>query len=57
MADPAVGSPGGALRHVAVVTFVTDGVLVALRRMAQEQESNRRSGSGAPSTASLVQLC
>jgi len=45
MADPAVQTPSGALRHVAVGTVVTDGVLVALRRMAQEQESNRRFGS------------
>ena len=44
MADPAVETPSGALRHVAVGTVVTDGVLVALRRMAQEQESNRRFG-------------
>jgi DNA-binding transcriptional MerR regulator len=45
MADPAVESPSGALRHVAVGTVVTDGVLMAMRRMAQEQESNRRFGS------------
>jgi DNA-binding transcriptional MerR regulator len=44
LADPAVQTPSGALRHVAVGTVVTDGVLVALRRMAQEQESNRRFG-------------
>lgn len=47
MADPAVQTPNGALRHVAVGTVVTDGVLVALRRMAQEQESNRRFGGKA----------
>jgi DNA-binding transcriptional MerR regulator len=49
IADPAVQTPSGALRHVAVGTVVTDGVLVALRRMAQEQESNRRFG---PASAS-----
>lgn len=49
LADPAVQTPSGALRHVAVGTVVTDGVLVALRRMAQEQESNRRFG---PASAS-----
>ena len=42
MADPAVQTPSGALRHVAVGTVVTDPVLVALRRLAQEQESERR---------------
>ena len=42
MADPAVVTPSGALRHVAVGTVVTDPVLVALRRLAQEQESERR---------------
>jgi DNA-binding transcriptional MerR regulator len=47
MEDPAAQTPGGALRHVAVGTVVTDGVLVALRRMAQEQESNRRFGPAA----------
>ena len=49
LADPAVQTPSGALRHVAVGTVVTHGVLVALRRMAQEQESNRRFG---PASAS-----
>jgi DNA-binding transcriptional MerR regulator len=47
VADPAVQTPSGALKHVAVGTVVTDGVLVALRRMAQEQESQGRFGSGA----------
>jgi DNA-binding transcriptional MerR regulator len=45
MADPAVQDPSGALRHVAVGTVVTDGVLVALRRLAHEQESERRFGT------------
>jgi len=45
MADPAVQTPSGALRHVAVGTVVTDPVLVAMRRLAQEQESERRFGA------------
>ena len=45
MADPAVRTPSGALRHVAVGTVVTDPVLVAMRRLAQEQESERRFGA------------
>jgi DNA-binding transcriptional MerR regulator len=49
MADPAVETPSGALTHVAVGTVVTDDVLVALRRMAQEQESRRRFGGSASS--------
>ncbi|MFI5074023.1 MAG: MerR family transcriptional regulator [Actinomycetales bacterium] len=42
LADPSVQTPSGALRHVAVGTVVTDPVLVALRRLAHEQESERR---------------
>lgn len=41
-ADPAAQMPSGALKHVAVGTVVTDPVLVALRRLAQEHESERR---------------
>ena len=40
--DPRATTPAGALAHVAVGTVVTDGVLVALRRLAQAQESERR---------------
>jgi DNA-binding transcriptional MerR regulator len=47
MADPAVETPSGALRHVAVGTVVTDPVLVAMRRLAQEQESERRFAAAA----------
>lgn len=42
LADPAVPTPSGAMTHVAVGTVVTDPVLVALRRLAQQQESERR---------------
>jgi DNA-binding transcriptional MerR regulator len=42
LADPAVLTPSGAMTHVAVGTVVTDPVLVALRRLAQQQESERR---------------
>lgn len=45
LADPAVPTPSGAMTHVAVGTVVTDPVLVALRRLAQQQESERRFGS------------
>jgi DNA-binding transcriptional MerR regulator len=46
-ADPRASTPAGALTHVAVGTVVTDGVLVALRRLAQQQESERRyAGAG-----------
>ena len=48
MADPAVQTPSGALRHVAVGTVVTDPVLVAMRRLAQEQESKRRFAAQPP---------
>ncbi len=47
MADPASQTPSGALRHVAVGTVVTDPVIVAMRRLAQEQESQRRFGPAA----------
>lgn len=47
MADPAVQTPSGALRHVAVGTVVTDPVIVAMRRLAQQQESERRFGPAA----------
>lgn len=47
--DPRAVTPSGALAHVAVGTVVTDGVLVALRRLAQAHESERRY---APSPAS-----
>lgn len=40
--DPRASTPAGALAHVAVGTVVTDAVLVALRRLAQGQESERR---------------
>ena len=40
--DPRAVTPTGAMAHVAVGTVVTDGVLVALRRLAQAQESERR---------------
>jgi DNA-binding transcriptional MerR regulator len=42
LADPRVQTPSGALQHVAVGTVVTDSVLAALRRLAQQQESERR---------------
>jgi DNA-binding transcriptional MerR regulator len=45
LADPAVQTPEGAMRHVAVGTVVTDAVLVALRRLAQQHESERRFGT------------
>jgi DNA-binding transcriptional MerR regulator len=52
IADPAVQTPSGALRHVAIGTVVTDPVLVAMRRLAQEQESERRfSAAPAPPAA------
>jgi hypothetical protein len=38
-ADPRSTTPEGALTHVAVGTVVTDAVLLALRRLAQEHES------------------
>lgn len=41
-ADPRSTTPEGALTHVAVGTVVTDAVLIALRRLAQEHESERR---------------
>ena len=44
-ADPRSATPEGALTHVAVGTVVTDAVLVALRRLAQEHESERRFAS------------
>lgn len=40
--DPARGRPEGAVHYVAVGTVATDPVLVALRRMAQEHESEQR---------------
>jgi DNA-binding transcriptional MerR regulator len=46
--DPAASTPGGALKHVAIGTVVTDDVLVALRRLAQGQESERRYASSPP---------
>ncbi len=49
-ADPAAQTASGALKHVAVGTVVTDAVLVALRRLAQEHESGRRY---APSDAAI----
>jgi DNA-binding transcriptional MerR regulator len=44
-ADPRSATPEGALTHVAVGTVVTDAVLVALRRLAQEHQSERRYAS------------
>lgn len=41
-ADPDAATASGALKHVAVGTVVTDPVLVALRRLAQEYESHAR---------------
>lgn len=41
-ADPDARTASGALKHVAVGTVVTDPVLIALRRLAQEHESERR---------------
>lgn len=49
-ADPEAVTAGGALRHVAVGTVVTDPVLIALRRLAQQHESLRRY-SGASTAA------
>ncbi len=40
--EPGRQQPTGAVHYVAVGTVVTDPVLVALRRLAQEQESRRR---------------
>ena len=40
--DPRRQEPAGAVHYVAVGTVVTDPVLVALRRLAQEHESRRR---------------
>ena len=44
-ADPRSATPEGALTHVAVGTVVTDAVLVALRRLAQEHQSESRYAS------------
>ncbi len=44
--DPRRQEPAGAVHYVAVGTVVTDPVLVALRRLAQEHESRRRYASG-----------
>ena len=41
-ADSEADTLSGALKHVAVGTVVTDPVLIALRRLAQGQESQRR---------------
>ncbi len=49
--DPRSATPEGALTHVAVGTVVTDAVLVALRRLAQEHESERRYASEAAPAA------
>lgn len=43
--DPERATPAGAVRYVAVGTVVTDPVLVALRRLAQETVSAERFGA------------
>ena len=45
--DPDRATPAGAVRYVAVGTVLTDAVLIALRRLAQEEVSARTFGSAA----------
>ncbi len=49
--DPDRATPVGAVRYVAVGTVVTDAVLIALRRLAQEQVSASRFASAGPTAS------